>query len=141
MEFSDLIAEAQTRLSADRLYVDDNTDADVRIIAAFLDLFDTTSPEGRSDTAFLDELRARRARASLTAGSREAGRAAAAEVTTVDDIHRLNDMARARGPLIIHLADTHTSVWADFRTGLRCCVCAMTPAQAKAADYNCTEEC
>lgn len=141
MTFSDLIEQAQERLSAPRLYVDAETDADIRIIAELLDLFDHSSGPAEEDMAFLDGLRARRARASLSAGSREAGRTAAAEVTTHDDIDRINTMLRQRGAFTLHLADTHAEVWSDFRAGHRCSVCGMTPAQAAAAGYDCAREC
>lgn len=141
MPLSDLIAQAQERLSAPRLYVDEHTEADIRIIAGFLDLFDTNNGPAASDMEFLDELRTRRARAFLGAGDRDSGRAAAAEVTTCEDIGRINAILRERGPLVLHLADTHSDVWADLRTGHRCSVCAMTKAQAEAAGYDCTKEC
>lgn len=141
MTFSDLIAQAEERLSVPRLSVDDHTDADIRVIAAFLDLFASDGATAMNDAKFLDELRGRRARASLDAGGRDAGRAAAAEVTTVEDVDRLSHIAKERGALIVHLAYTHTNVWADFRFGNRCMVCGMTKAQAADANYDCTKEC
>lgn len=141
MSFSDVITQAQERLSVVRLSVDENTDADVRAIVALLDLLDPDSPKVQDDLAFIDELRGRRARASLAAGGREPGRAAAAETTTQQDIDRLSHMASERGSFIVGLVDARSNVWGDFRGGHRCMVCGMTKAQAAAANYDCTEEC
>lgn len=141
MAFSDIIAQAQERISAQRMYVDDSTDKDVRTIIALLDLLDPDSPKVKADLDFLDDLRGRRARASLAAGGREPGRAAAAESTTQEDVDRLSHMASERGSFIVGLVDARSCVWDDFRAGHRCMVCGMTKAQAAAANYDCTEEC
>lgn len=141
MSFAEIIAQAQERLSTSRLHVDDDTDADIRVIVALLDLLDPESAKVQEDLAYLNELRARRARAWLGAGGSEAGYAASAETTTPADIDRLHQLAAERGEVIVRLVDVRSSVWGDFRSGARCMVCGMTKVQAAAANYNCTKEC
>ena len=142
MAFDDLIAQANERLSVLRLSVDDHTEADIRVIAAFLDLFDVESGQPKDDLAFLNELRGRRARASLEhLNDREAGKTAAAEVTTRDDLDRVTHIMLERGHLVAAVADTYRSLGEDYRTGRRCMVCGLTKAQAAAANYDCVREC
>lgn len=142
MGVQELIALANERLSVPRLSVDDHTEADIRIIVAFLNHFDATSGPAKDDLDYLNELRARRARAFLDQrDDREAGKTAAAEVTTLEDVDRVSHIMLERGHLVAAVADTYRSIGEDYRTGRRCMVCGLTKAQAAAANYNCTEEC
>lgn len=139
MSLADLRARAEERLSTFRLAVDSITDADIRFIADFLTALDEQEARDAVDIAVLDEIRSRRARASLA--DLENRSAAAAAVTTSDDVDTINRIARERGTVAQRLASAHTDVWEDFSRGERCSVCGKTTAQAAAENYNCTEEC
>lgn len=142
MAFDDLIAQANERLSVLRLSVDDHAQSDIGVIAAFLDLFDVESGPAKDDLDYLNELRARRAQAYLDQREdREAGKTAAAESTTREDVDRVTRIMLDHGRLVAAVADTYRSIGEDYRTGRRCMVCGLTKAQAAAANYNCTEEC
>ena len=136
---AELRSQAEERLGAFRLNVDDVADADVRFIGAFLNFLDEQEAQDAIDTQVLHELSARRAHAALADWDNR--HKAAAAVTTQQDIQTINKMCKDRGPFIQNLVGTRTSVWEDFRVGGRCAVCAMTPAEAAAADYDCTREC
>lgn len=142
MTVQELITQANERLRVLRLSVDDHAQADIGVIAAFLNLFDVTSGPAKDDLDYLNELRARRARAFLDErDDREAGKTAAAEVTTLDDVDRVSRIMLDRGHLVAAVADIYRGIGEDYRTGRRCMVCGLTKAQAAAADYDCTEEC
>jgi len=139
MTLDELRAQAEERLAAVRLGTDEATEADVRVIAAFLNWFDEQAARDAEDTVFLNDLLSRRAHAALA--DWENRHQAQASVTTQADIDAINTMCKDRGPFIRLLATAHTDVWEDFRVGGRCSVCAMTSAEAAAADYDCTREC
>lgn len=141
MAFDDLIAQANERLSVLRLSVDDHAQSDIRVIAAFLDLFDVESGPAKDDLAFLNELRGRRAHAHLAEKDRAEGQKAQAEVTTEEDIARLSRIIRARGDIIAAIVDTFQDLREDYRLGHRCSVCGLTRAQAQAQNYDCVREC
>lgn len=134
----ELRATAQERLSAVRMYVDDSTDADVRLIADFLTYVEEQEAKDAEDLAYLNEFLHRRANAALA--DWESRDTAAAAVTTAADIDRLSRMSVERGRTVERLASAHSAVWHDFRVG-RCGVCGMTKEQAAEAAYDCKEEC
>jgi len=123
--------QAEERLAAFRLNVDDVTDADVRFISGVLDFLDEQDKADEKATERLNDILTRRGHAPYGESM---------EATTPQDIEDINAITQEQRPVVRLLVRAVRSVWADFGHG-RCSVCGMTTAQAEAANYNCTEEC
>jgi hypothetical protein len=120
-------AGAEERLNAFRLSVDDVTDADVRFIASVIDFIDAQVAAEAEQTTLIRDVLHRH-----TTGG--------AESVTPADIDALNRIRQSHRPVVRELVGAVSAVWHDFHEG-RCSVCAMTAAQARAAGYDCAEEC
>ncbi len=99
------------------------------------------------DKAYLIDLQRRRLE-GFTAVSESEGvhtskqyLAGLADVTTQDDIEKLNEILYSLPDDVRGFVRMYEDVWSEFTRGIRCSVCGRTPKQNHDIGYDCVREC